>query len=409
VTRRRLCTLIGVCAACAAALLTSSLLATSLAQAQSIAVSHSPEPPIEDSQMVVHAAWTATGAETVTVMVVRGAQCAAQPDENQAVYFTESVLASTGSEAGYTFTPEEAGTYYLCGYLGESKSAPTDTSFESFNVAMPSGSVSVEATPHETQNTPVTVTVSGQTEQSRHLYVAVEHFGCELPNSEDAVLANGEQLPPGSFDRTYSYTPNTTQQYVVCAFLAGNLPDTINAEGSASFSNIAPSSEASAQTLAREAAERTERERLANQRPASEGILSSGNLQAPSKEKSHAPEPETATLVGASLKIKGGRVALVKLRCTGGIVDCAGKLTLTAKAAKAKHGHAKGTRAATIGAAKFKVAPLATTTVELPLNAAGRKLLEAARKRLLTGKLTVLELAPETLSPRGVGVRLVAR
>jgi hypothetical protein len=97
-----------------------------------------------------------------------------------------------------------------------------------------------------------------------------------------------------------------------------------------------------------------------------------------------------------SSAVKSGRIALVKIACTG-VYECEGKLTLSAKERIGK-GHRKTTRTVVIGTASFSLGGATTTTVKVSLDAAGRALLAAAQGHL-GADLTILELAPGEGSP----------
>jgi len=116
----------------------------------------------------------------------------------------------------------------------------------------------------------------------------------------------------------------------------------------------------------------------------------------------HASVPPAATtggvsLVDATVTVRGGTSALVKLECLGA-ASCHGKLTLSVPgkiAATAKPGvkKRKPARAVTIGTAGFSIPADATKTLTLNLDASGRPLLSAGHGHL-RASLTILQLAP---------------
>jgi Trypsin len=151
--------------------------------------------------------------------------------------------------------------------------------------------------------------------------------------------------------------------------------------------------------------------------PPSGGGGSSGSGPPPPPPTPVSPTPlvsapaatsvEEISLAGKSLSVSGGGVALVRLECSGGTAECAGKLTLTAKETKGKHGH-KSSRTITIGTAKFTIEPQQTTTVKIDLDAEGRALLDAEHGQL-SASLTISALAPGAGQPQARSVDLILK
>jgi hypothetical protein len=104
-------------------------------------------------------------------------------------------------------------------------------------------SVSVSASASATQGVPETVTVSGSTQLARDLFVEVQGSDSTCPAEPDLFdgteLSNvfsGDAIGPGSFTKTYTYTPSDADTtYTVCAYVDDNDLDTPDAQGSASF------------------------------------------------------------------------------------------------------------------------------------------------------------------------------
>jgi len=208
--------------------------------------------------MSLHVAWYADETDTMTLMVA-GGHCAAHPQQNEAVYFSFGVTGVVGAnERTWQFTPENAGAYYICGYLGQAESSDSLlTSFEGFTVRVPSDSVSVEVAPSSSEDTPVTITVTGETEGARWLQVSAGVDGCE--SASGGVITDGEKLGGGSFSKTFSYTPSEMGWYVVCASVGENCSFQPTAQGSAGFYNTTPSFVAAQERFAAELRAEVER------------------------------------------------------------------------------------------------------------------------------------------------------
>jgi len=117
------------------------------------------------------------------------------------------------------------------------------------------------------------------------------------------------------------------------------------------------------------------------------------------------------SLVSATVAVRGGGSALVKLECLGA-TSCHGKLTLSVAAKIAARAKASGNakkhpaRTVRIGAAGFSIQGDATKTVKLNLDATGRRLLSASHGHL-RASLALLELAPKPESTQTKTVQLV--
>jgi PKD domain len=117
---------------------------------------------------------------------------------------------------------------------------------------------------------------------------------------------------------------------------------------------------------------------------------------------SAVPTPTGAVaLLGANISIGANGAGTVRLSCTG-TAACGGRLTLTVKI----KGRNRRVRTVTLGGASFSIAPGATGTITLKLNAAGRSQLRAAHGRL-RAILTIVKSspAPAVTQTRGVQVR----
>jgi hypothetical protein len=117
---------------------------------------------------------------------------------------------------------------------------------------------------------------------------------------------------------------------------------------------------------------------------------------------SAVPTPAgTVTLLGANISIGANGAGRVKLSCTG-TAACGGRLTLTVKV----KGKNKRVRTVTLGGASFSIAPGATGTITLKLNAAGRSQLRAANGHLRAIlRIVKSSPVPAATQTRGVQVR----
>jgi hypothetical protein len=117
---------------------------------------------------------------------------------------------------------------------------------------------------------------------------------------------------------------------------------------------------------------------------------------------SAVPTPAgTVTLLGANISIGTNGAGTVKLSCTG-TAACGGRLTLMVKV----KGKNKRVRTVTLGGASFSIAPGATGTITLKLNAAGRSQLRAANGHLRAIlRIVKSSPAPAATQTRGVQVR----
>jgi hypothetical protein len=109
----------------------------------------------------------------------------------------------------------------------------------------------------------------------------------------------------------------------------------------------------------------------------------------------------SVSLAGSTIHVQGNGRGSVKLTCTG-TTTCTGRLTLTVRR-KAKKG--KPTTE-TIATAAFSIHAGGTTTIALPLTAAGRALLKANHGRL-AATLAILASPPSPTGTRHASVQLV--
>lgn len=221
--------------------------APSLAQAESIEISHGVS-PTQDIALTISVSGTADGKHKLYAYVNEGETiCPTDPYFNSG----NTLVGGEGLGAGsfskeYSFTPPNVGAYTVCAYLDESGyGTPDATSTQSFSAALPSGSVAVEVSGSPTQDVPMTVKVSGTTEVGRKLYVYVDENGGPCPTdpyfNSGTTLAGGEAISAGGFTKEYSYTPTNQATYTVCAYVDESGYGTANATGNAGFTTALPS------------------------------------------------------------------------------------------------------------------------------------------------------------------------
>src|SRR5580692_3157695 len=113
-------------------------------------------------------------------------------------------------------------------------------------------SIEISTSASPTQGEPVTVTVSGRTEQARKLYVYVSSeytFCASTPYSEannygasPLSSSSGDPISAGSFSKAYTYTPSATNtKYQLCAYIDEGSSATPNATAETSFNTDQPS------------------------------------------------------------------------------------------------------------------------------------------------------------------------
>ncbi len=237
------------------ALLTGALIASALglvtpalAQAESVEVSVGPSPTQDIPLNIVASGVASGGTHRLYVYVGRGTTCGAFPDFNggSTVLAGGQALSAGAYEKTFSYTPTEVGTYTVCAYLDESEfGTPDAMANTSFTAQMPSAAVSIEVSPGATQELPITVTVSGETQVARKLYVyAGRGNTCgAFPdfNGGTTELAAGQAISAGTYSKTFTYTPKEIGNYVVCGYVDESEFSNPNASGTQDFNVQMPS------------------------------------------------------------------------------------------------------------------------------------------------------------------------
>jgi hypothetical protein len=273
--------------------------------------------PTQDVPLTIKVSGSTEVSRNLYVIVnTYGDSCATYPDFESGTHLAYGEVLSAGSYSKeYSYTPTQTGSYTVCGYIDENESATPDaTGSGGFTTAMPAGSLSFAISPSSTENGPVSVKVSGSTEVSRDLYVIVNSYGdpcASFPDFESGThLAYGETLGAGTYEKSYTYTPNQTGTYTVCGYLSENESATPDATGSGSFTNITPQTRAAEAALAAEKAAR-EAERAAEVKKEQEAA-------AKEKYKEEAPAREAAEKAAeiAAAKARAHKISVKHLSVT---------------------------------------------------------------------------------------------
>jgi hypothetical protein len=225
----------------------------------SIAVSAN---PTQDEPVAITVAGEAEAARRLFVYVSASDVCASEPASNTG---GEELSSSGGEELNegsfeksYEYTPASIGSYSVCAYISETEVAvPDATAEESFEVARPTGSASIAVSASPTQDRPVTITVSGETEVARKLFVYIDDagHGCEAEPADESggtwlSISGGEALAAGSFNASYKYTPASVVVYTICVYIGEAEAAAPDATAEESFEAARPTGSASIQVSA---------------------------------------------------------------------------------------------------------------------------------------------------------------
>ena len=270
--------------------------------------------PTQDVATTITVSGETEAARKLYVYVSRESWCESDPSNAFGTALSESggeAISAGEFSKTYTYTPSEATTYRVCAYVDEGGYATPDASnYASFTAAMPSASVAVVVSPTLSENTPVTITVSGETEVARKLYVYVSRESwCESDPSNAFGTAlsesGGEAISAGEFNKTYSYTPSQTATYMVCAYVDEGGYGTPDATGTGTDANVTPQTRAEEAKLAAEAKAREEQAaaeaaKIAAQKAAE--VKKKEEEQAKKKYEAEAPAREAAQKAAEAAK-----------------------------------------------------------------------------------------------------------
>ena len=187
--------------------------------------------PTQDEPVTITVSGKAEASRNLFVYVSPAGSCAAEPASNTGGEWVSGdggdALSEGSFKRTYEYVPQSVGSYTVCAYVDETEfAAPEVTAEESFDAARPAGSASIQVSPSPTRDKPVTITLSGETEVARKLFVYIEDggHGCEPdPAAESGgewlSPAGGEALAAGVFKAAYEYTPAAVGIYTVCAYV----------------------------------------------------------------------------------------------------------------------------------------------------------------------------------------------
>lgn len=230
-------------------LMATAIVAPSLAQAESLEISHSAN-ATQDIPVSVTAAGISDGKRKLYVWITEGPRtCGPYPSWNSGGMYLANgqALVEGAFSKEYAYTPTHVTVYTVCAYLDESSFGTADASAnDSFTPALPSGLMSAEIGSSPTQDFPVSVKVSGTTQLPRELYVWITEGPRTCGpypswNSGGTYLADGDALAEGSFTKEFTYTPTDVSTYTVCTYIDESSFGTANANATASFSAALPS------------------------------------------------------------------------------------------------------------------------------------------------------------------------
>lgn len=149
------------------------------------------------------------------------------------------------------FTPPKAGGYRLCSFVSSGPSQPPDAKGIKTLTVRRSKATSNVSVAESVQDSPVTVTVSGQTEVSRYLWVyafPVAQPACGNGSTADEVedvpgsvrLAYSRYLDAGSYQIAAEFTPPKVGPYRICSIIAEGRREPPHARTAKDFTVRAP-------------------------------------------------------------------------------------------------------------------------------------------------------------------------
>ncbi len=161
-------------------------------------------------------------------------------------------LATGSYEVSADFVPPEPGGYVLCAFVAQDLNAiPVVKTRQGFQVRKPKVTATVTISADPTEEKPVMVTVKGQSEVNRGLWVVASPLGsagCSgntpydlmYGSSGSKTLLNNVPILAGEYEKTAAFTPPDTGSYRVCAFVAEGSQGEANVKASREFSARAP-------------------------------------------------------------------------------------------------------------------------------------------------------------------------
>jgi len=207
--------------------------------------------PTQDVPATITVKGEAEAATRLFVYVIRGGGAC----ELSNVGRSEALSASEGEAIGegsfdeaYEYTPASVGSYTVCAYVEETEAGGPGALGEATFEAVPAtGSVSVQVGATPIMGKPLTITVTGETEVARKLFVYIggPAVRCESDPAADTggealSAAGGEAIAAGVYERVYEYTPASAGSYTVCAYVDETESGVPTASGEAAFEVLHP-------------------------------------------------------------------------------------------------------------------------------------------------------------------------
>jgi hypothetical protein len=193
----------------------------------------------------------AEAATRLFVYVIRGGGACELSNigRSEALSASEGEAIGEGSfEKAYEYTPASVGFYTVCAYVEETEAGGSGALGEaSFETVPPTGSVSVQVSASPIQHEPLTITVKGETEVARKLFVYIggPALHCEPDPAADTggealSAAGGEPIAAGVYEKAYEYTPDSAASYTLCAYVDETEAGVPDASGEANFEALHP-------------------------------------------------------------------------------------------------------------------------------------------------------------------------
>lgn len=192
----------------------------------------------------------AEAATRLFVYVIRGGGACELSNlgRSEALSASEGEAIGEGSfEEAYEYTPASVGSYTVCAYVEETEAGLGALGEATFEAVPPTGSVSVQVSARPILGKPLTITVIGETEVARKLFVYIvgPAVRCESDPAADtggeALSApGGEAIAAGVYERAYEYTPASAGSYTVCAYVDETESGVPTASGEAAFEVLHP-------------------------------------------------------------------------------------------------------------------------------------------------------------------------
>ena len=227
----------------------AAMVSPAMAATTSVAVSAD---PTEEKTVTLTITGETEANRDLWVAITPGATSGCQQANANELYTGDSQVRLAGEalptgnyQRTVQYVPENPGPYLVCSFVTESSvSAPSARGSATFQVRKPNVTSTIGVSADPTEDRAVTLTVTGQTEVDRHLWVAITPgatSGCQQTNANALYTGNSqvrmaaEPLPAGNYSRTVSYTPPDAGPYLACAFVTEDYVSTPNVRAKRTF------------------------------------------------------------------------------------------------------------------------------------------------------------------------------